>query len=60
MAVIIEVRKRYDNQPLLKMPLYEFLMKSYYEDLHPDEYAFEDLKIVIDGKELAPSQCARA
>ena len=57
--VIIEVHSRFDGRPLFKMPLYEFLMKAYLPDL-PAEYLFEDLAIKIDGKDLAPSQCARA
>jgi hypothetical protein len=57
--MLIEVCDRMNGRPLVKMPLYEFLLTTYWPEF-PDEYCFEDLAIKVDGKDLAPSQCARA
>jgi hypothetical protein len=57
--ILIEFRLRRTGEMLTQMPLYEFL-----QELH--DYAtretipFEDLRIVVDGKELVPSECGHA
>jgi hypothetical protein len=59
MPVLIEFRARQSGELLTMMPLYEFL-----RELH--DYSaggivpFEDLSIIVDGKELTPSECAHA
>ena len=58
MPVLIEIHNRESNRLVLKLPLYEFLMTMYVPQ--EDEVCFEDLRIVVDGAELSPSQCAKA
>jgi hypothetical protein len=56
---LIEFRHRRDGTLLLKMPLYEFL-----EEIHEESRAgvmdFVDLRILVNGKELMPTECAHA
>jgi hypothetical protein len=57
--VLIVFQERSSGRVVQKMPLYEFL-----QELHnyacSDAMPFEDLRVVVDGKELAPSMCGHA
>ena len=59
MLQLIEFRHRECGQLLLKMPLYEFLQQIH-EQSAAGHVMFEDLRILVNGKELMPTDCAHA
>lgn len=58
MLQLIEYRHR-DGGLLLKMPLYEFLQQIH-EQSRAGTLPFEDLRVLVNGKELMPTDCAHA
>jgi hypothetical protein len=56
---LIEFRHRDCGAVLLKMPLYEFL-REIHEQSRAGEIGFEDLRVLVNGKELMPTECAHA
>jgi hypothetical protein len=57
---LIEFRVRRTGQPLLDMPLYDFLKSLHCQSSAADEFRFEELQIILDGDELLPSECGHA
>lgn len=57
---IIEVRERHTGELLLGMPLYDFLKVLHVSSKASEEFGFEELRILIDGEELLPSECGHA
>ena len=55
--VLIEIREWRNGQVLLGMPLYDFLRTLHCNSCAADEFSFDELEIVVDGKELLPSEC---
>lgn len=60
MLQVIEFRDRRDGELLLKMPLYEFLAGIHEQSHLAYQFGFEDLRVMVNGKELMPSECAHA
>ncbi len=56
---LIEFRHRDCGQLLLKMPLYEFL-RHIHDQSQAGSICFEDLRVLVNGKELMPTDCAHA
>ena len=56
----IEFRDRRDGAPLTFMPLYEFLASLHCRLPASEEYAFEDLQILLDGQEILPGSRGHA
>ena len=50
----IEVRERCSGDVLVRMPLYEFLAMLHTRLPQADEYTFDELRILVDEKELLP------
>jgi hypothetical protein len=59
MLQIVEFRHRYGGDLMLKMPLYEFL-RQIHDQSAAGLIAFEDLRVLVNGKELMPTDCAHA
>lgn len=59
MLQVIEFRHRDCGALLLKMPLYEFLAQIH-EQSAAGDIDFEDLRVLVNGKELMPTDCAYA
>jgi hypothetical protein len=59
MLQLIEFRHRDSSELLLKMPLYEFLQQIH-ERSRAGHVMFEDLRVLVNGKELIPTECAHA
>lgn len=59
MLQLIEYRHRDCDTLLLKMPLYEFLQQIH-EQSRAGDMPFEDLRLLVNGKELMPTDCAHA
>jgi hypothetical protein len=57
---VIEFRARHTGDVLTKMPLHEFLRVLHTQSPAADEFAFEDLTILLDGEEVLPSACGHA
>lgn len=60
MLQLIEFRARRSNELLYKMPLYEFLAQIHEQSRLGREFGFEDLRVLVNGKELMPTDCAHA
>lgn len=60
MTPVIEIRERQTGEVMHRMPLYEFLASLHTCTPAADEYAFEDLLILVDGEALTPSVCGHA
>jgi hypothetical protein len=58
--MLIEFRVRRSDEVLTKMPLFDFLKVLHCQSVAADEFAFDELRILIDGKELFPSECGHA
>jgi hypothetical protein len=56
---LIEFRHRDCGDLMLKMPLYEFLQQIH-DQSRAGHIAFEDLRVLVNGKELMPTDCAHA
>lgn len=56
---LIEFRHRDCGNLLLRMPLYEFLQQIH-EQSTAGDVPFEDLRVLVNGKELMPTDCAHA
>lgn len=56
----IEIREWRSGEILISMTLYEFLATLHTRLPDADEYAFNDLQILIDGEELLPCACGHA
>lgn len=48
------------NDVMLKMPLYEFLQEIHDGSRLGGRICFEDLRVLVNGKELTPTTCAHA
>jgi hypothetical protein len=59
MLQLIEFRHRGGGDLLLKMPLYEFLQEIH-DQSRAGTIGFEDLRVLVNGKELMPTDCAHA
>jgi hypothetical protein len=57
---MIEFRERCTGAPLTCMPLYEFLASLHTRLPASDEYAFEDLEILLDGQPVLPGSRGNA
>ena len=58
--MLIEFRVRRSDEVLTKMPLFDFLKALHCQSVAADEFTFDELRILIDGKELLPSECGHA
>jgi hypothetical protein len=58
--MLIEFRVRSSDVVLTKMPLFDFLRVLHCQTVAADEFMFDELRILIDGKELFPSECGHA
>jgi hypothetical protein len=58
--ILIEFRVRRSDEVLTKMPLFDFLRTLHCQSVAADEFRFDELRILIDGKELLPSECGNA
>ena len=59
MPVLIEFRARRTGERITMMPLYEFL-RELHDYAAGERIPFEELQIIIDGKEVVPSECGHA
>jgi hypothetical protein len=50
----IEFRERHSGEVLIRMPLYDFLAALHTRLPAADEFAFEDLQILLDDQDLLP------
>lgn len=50
----IEIRERCSGDVLVRMPLYDFLAQLHTRLPAADEYAFEDLRILLNDHDLLP------
>lgn len=57
---MIEFRHRGCGDLLLKMPLYEFLEQVHDASRMSLRFGFEDLRVMVNGKELMPTETAHA
>lgn len=57
---MIEYRHRDCGRLLLKMPVYEFLAQIHEQSRLGQMFGFEDLQVLLDGKELMPTEAAQA
>jgi hypothetical protein len=57
---LIEYRSRDGGGLILKMPLYEFLQEIHDQSRLGERFWFTDLRVLVNGKELMPTDCAHA
>jgi len=57
---VIEFHHRGCGELLLKMPLYEFLEQIHETSRMAGQFGFEDLRVLVNGKELMPTETAHA
>lgn len=59
MSMLIEFRVRRTGEQVVMMPVYEFL-RELHDYAAAETIPFDELQIIIDGKEVMPSECGHA